>query len=275
MPASAANIPTAGLPLTPLQQGMYFTWLQNPAAGIDLEQMVCTLPEAVDASRLRAAWKIITARHEILRTTFTAEAATIHETLAVPWQDLDWATGLGGNHEIPGSPSSYETALQHFLENDRTTPLALTTGPLQRLSLIRLAPADYRLVWTFHHILLDGRAITSLLQQVFAFYDSSDSPSTPKHLPSFQSHNRWQAALDHTPSTLFWKNHLSGITGPTPLIVDHLAATPASSARPPARAAADHLLPVPLTSALRGLAASHGVTLNNFVQAAFALLLAR
>ena len=39
MPAAAPDnsAPAAGLiPLTPLQQGMYFTWLRDPAAGIDV-----------------------------------------------------------------------------------------------------------------------------------------------------------------------------------------------------------------------------------------------
>ena len=42
---------------------MYFTWLQDPTAGIDVEQMVCTLPETIDANRLRAAWEALTAAH--------------------------------------------------------------------------------------------------------------------------------------------------------------------------------------------------------------------
>ena len=191
------------IPLTPLQQGMFFTWLQDPAAGIDLEQMVCTLPEAIDAPRLRAAWETLTATHDILRTTFTAESATLHPTLPTPWQEtgpVDLAT---------------------FLEKDRTTPFDLPTGPLQRLTLIQITPTDYRLIWTFHHILLDGRAITALLQQVFALYDHPADPPHPPQ-PSFQSHNHWLHTLDHTASAPFWKVHLTGITGPTPLIVDHL-----------------------------------------------------
>lgn len=36
------------VPLTPLQQGIFFTWLPDPAAGIGVGQMVNTLPEAVD-----------------------------------------------------------------------------------------------------------------------------------------------------------------------------------------------------------------------------------
>ena len=259
--------PETPLPLTPLQQGMYFTWLQDPAAGIDVEQMVCTLPESIEAPRLRAAWEALAAAHPILRTTFTAEAATVHDTLPVPWQELD------------------SSDVAAFLENDRTTPLHLTAGPLQRLTLIRQSPEHYHLIWTFHHILIDGRAITALLQEVFSRYDIP-SQEPPPSRPSFQSHNRWQASLDHTPSIPFWQSHLTGITGPTPLIVDHVI-RPIANHRPSPAGAADSVssrspqaeadlhFPASLTATLRHLAATHGFTLNTFVQAAFALLLGR
>ena len=280
---SATSSAPQALPLTPLQQGMYFTWMQDPAAGIDLEQMVCTLPEFVDVPRLRAAWETLTAKHEILRTTFTAEAAIIHAAMPPPWQELDHASPAFPDEqttsEIQAAPSTGDSsvALTAFLERDRRTPLDLNSGPLQRLTLIRNAPGSYQLVWTFHHILIDGRAITALLQQVFALYDNPATPPDFPCFPSFQPHNRWQATLDPTPSTGFWKSHLAGITGPTPLVVSHLKrGTPAKPALPaPAQASTDLALAESLTTTLRTLAATHGVTLNTLVQAAFALLLAR
>jgi amino acid adenylation domain-containing protein len=307
-------LPSAqNIPLTPLQQGMYFTWLQDPAAGIDIEQMVCTLPEAIDAPRLRTAWETLTATHDILRTTFTAEAATLHPALPTPWQELDLSPSTSDVQRLTFNGSTFSSfpdsppdSLPAFLEKDRTTPFDLPTGPLQRLTLIRLAPEDYRLIWTFHHILIDGRAITALLREVFALYDQAPSvllpsPGPLSNLksqisnpppPSFQAHNRWQATLDHTPSAPFWKAHLTGINGPTPLVVDHLeraeigpirhigplspiSPAPKPIPKHPAQAEADLHLSPSLTTTLRTLATTHGLTLNTFVQAAFALLLGR
>ncbi|MDB6071566.1 MAG: amino acid adenylation domain protein, partial [Verrucomicrobiales bacterium] len=263
MPAPTSISAPGHLPLTPLQQGMYFTWLQDPAAGVDVEQMVCTLPENVDAPRLRAAWETLTAAHPVLRTTFTAESATIHDSLPISWQELP------------------ATDLPDFLETDRTTPLDLSHGPLQRLTLIRHSAENHTLVWTFHHILIDGRAITSLLREVFTAYDELTNPSAAPSAPSFEAHNLWQASLDHTPSAGFWKTHLNGVSGPTPLIVDGLGLGQGSAAAPgtpPAARSQDETdlhLPETLTKKLLAVADSAGVTLNTCIQAAFALLLGR
>ena len=278
MPAAAPDnsAPAAGLiPLTPLQQGMYFTWLRDPAAGIDVEQMVCTLPEVIDAPRLRAAWEETVISHPVLRSTFAPDSITIHPNLPFVWQESDWRDPTDGTGRCA------QTRLSHLLDQDRRTPLSLTDGPLQRFHLIRLAPDSYQLIWTFHHILIDGRAITALLEQAFSRYDEPNSRFPA--LPSFPAHNHWQAGLDHTGSTAFWQSHLSGISSPTPLVVDHPIRTappvPHISERAagtaPVQASADHWLPSSLTANLRDLADVHGVTLNTFVQAAFALLLSR
>jgi hypothetical protein len=57
-------------PLSPLQQGMLAHHLRAPHSGVDIEQLVCSLPKRVDADVLRRAWETVVARHDILRTSF-------------------------------------------------------------------------------------------------------------------------------------------------------------------------------------------------------------
>ena len=60
-------------PLTPLQEGMLFHSRLAPGAGVYVQQMVVTLPEAVDADALRQAWQFVAQRHAVLRTAFPDE----------------------------------------------------------------------------------------------------------------------------------------------------------------------------------------------------------
>ena len=67
--SNAANI-TAFYPLSPMQQGMLYHALAEPRSGADIEQLVITFREPVDAALLRFAWERVVARHEVLRTAF-------------------------------------------------------------------------------------------------------------------------------------------------------------------------------------------------------------
>ncbi len=39
-------------PLSPMQMGMLYHWVSAPHSGVDVEQMVCALHEALDLRRL-------------------------------------------------------------------------------------------------------------------------------------------------------------------------------------------------------------------------------
>src|SRR5205807_2687613 len=60
-------------PMTPLQQGMLFHRVHGGYAGVDIEQMVGTLREAIDFEAFRRAWDVVAARNPILRTRFAWE----------------------------------------------------------------------------------------------------------------------------------------------------------------------------------------------------------
>jgi amino acid adenylation domain-containing protein/non-ribosomal peptide synthase protein (TIGR01720 family) len=254
MPATS----TDPLPLTPLQQGMLAHWLQSPDTGADVEQMVCTLPEAVDAPRLRTAWQRALERHAALRVRFDWSGAEpcqfIAESVLLPWEERALTM-----EEVPA-----------FLHADRFAPFDPAAAPLLRCTLLRIAENDFHLVWTFHHLLLDGRSIVSILHEVFAEYDGQPR-SAATRAAALSEYLRWQSGADHSASLEFWKSHLRGVHGPSASVIEKLGDL--SSA--PAQEEADHLLSAETTLALQTLATETGVTLNTLVQAAWALLISR
>ena len=58
----------------------------------------------------------------------------------------------------------------------------MTQAPLLRLSLFRLDESQFCFVWTFHHILVDGRSRLLLLQEAFSRYEASKQ-GYPLELP--------------------------------------------------------------------------------------------
>jgi natural product biosynthesis luciferase-like monooxygenase protein len=140
---------------------------------------------------------------------------------------------------------------------------------------VRLADAEWVLLWTFHHILMDGRSFPLLLGDAFDVYDalrSGEEPRLPSRRP-FREFVAWQRGRSPEGSSAFWGELLAGFRAPTPLPL----ARPPTNDAPPRGASPrrDLRLDAETTSALERLARQREVSLNVLVQAAWALLLAR
>jgi amino acid adenylation domain-containing protein len=281
-----AQYDDASFPLSALQQGMLYHALAKPGSGVDIEQMVWDLPEAIDAPALRSAWEQVVARHDVLRVAFQwaglpEPRQQVMQKAGLPWTELDWT-----KIDAAGQAS----ALKDFLHKDRAKGFALDQAPLLRLTLIRRGQGGgehWTLVWTFHHAILDGRSFPPLVQEVFARYEARRSGDTGENNPStttgpeaaktsdrasqlsFREHVTRLQTLDHTASESFWREALRGFSAPTPLTVDRPQKASASVGHDALRLSSGQ------TTGLRGFAQSHGVSLGTLVQAAWSILLSR
>jgi amino acid adenylation domain-containing protein/non-ribosomal peptide synthase protein (TIGR01720 family) len=257
-------------PLSPMQEGMLFHALYAPRAGVDLEQMLCVLREPLDVPRFRAAWEHVVAARPTLRTAFR------HQDLDEPQQDVWRAVALSwAEHDLRAlGEAEQEARLQAFLADDRRQGFDLTAPPLFRLTLFRAADAVYRFVWTFHHILLDGRSFPLVIQDVFAAYEAlgeGRAPALPERRP-YRDFIAWLRGRDPRASDDFWRDFLAGFRVPTPLLggkgdvrsVEDIVY--GEGALRLSRADSDALL---------AFGKAHRLTLNTLLQGAWALLLSR
>src|SRR5437879_3244310 len=155
-------------PLSPMQQGMLFHSLSTRQPGVDIEQILCTLREPVDAQAFARAWERAVERHPILRTSFRWQGVDtprqeVHPAARLPFESRDWRS-------LPACEQ--QTQLEDCLRAERAKGFDLTVPPLMRLALFRTGETEHQLVWTFHHLLLDGRGVVLLLQEVFALYSA-------------------------------------------------------------------------------------------------------
>ncbi len=248
-------------PLSPLQQGMLFHALAEPRSGVDIEQLVFTLREPVDPRRLRAAWTRVVERHEVLRTAFRWDGAEpVQEILAVvevPFNEVD-------------APGADDAAFDAWLRQDRIEGFAMDTAPLLRFCLFRHGPEHWRLVWTFHHALLDGRSFPPLIEEAFGDYDGAEPAEEGAPRP-YRDFIEWHRSKDHSGAETFWREKLRGFRAPTPLAMEGLGET----ARGREQGDAEVALSMASTAKLKKLAQELEVTLNTLVQGAWAVLLHR
>jgi amino acid adenylation domain-containing protein len=257
-------------PLTPLQQGLLFHSLYEPQSGVYIEQLSCLLRGLLDHAEFLEAWRMVIGRSTPLRTAFM-------------WQELDRPMQIVLPPEAPPvveldwrdmSESRQREQLREFIREDRLTDFDLTRPPLMRLALIRVADDARYLIWTHHHIVLDGWCLPIILSDLFAcyaFFKGGPDPGKPQSR-SYRDYVEWTLSQEQTAAERYWRKTLAGITSTTPLPAD----------RSPDGAQSDdaygmHRLTISAarTSAIQAHASKERITVNTLVQGAWALLLSR
>ncbi|MFD5909982.1 amino acid adenylation domain-containing protein [Streptomyces massasporeus] len=199
------------LPLTPLQEGLYFhSVFDDDSAGAYVEQQLLTLDGEVDADRLaRAATRLLTLFPN-LAARFTALAdgrvvSVLENGVEAPFTTLD-------------RPGITDEEIRDLAERDRRTGFDLATGPLMRYTLIRTGSGRNVLVQTVHHIVADGWSVPPMLRALLAEYHA---PGTVHPIGGFADYVHWLAGRDADKSDRVWREELAGLPGPSLVAEGH------------------------------------------------------
>ena len=249
-----------------MQQGMLFHAIGEPGSGVDIEQIVCQLDERLDTTAMLRAWDLIASRHTILRTAFIWEGIAeplqqVHDSVRIPSEMIDWR----------GADAAEQAACwDRLLAADRKKGFELSRAPLMRLHIVQLGESSYRLLWTFHHALLDGRSFPIVLREVFAAYTAfrDGMPGEPQFATRrpYYDYIEWLQTQDVAQAEQFFREKLKGFRAPTPIP----SSAPGDGS---AWGVAQCRLSEELTKKLSAFAQTLGVTVNTLLQGAWALLL--
>ncbi|WP_228828528.1 non-ribosomal peptide synthetase [Nocardia beijingensis] len=251
-------------PLTPLQTGLLFhAQLADGALDAYIVQLCLELGGHVDADRLRRAAQALVGRHPNLRTAFVRDGAgeavqVVHKHVDVPFTRIDLA-----EHEDSAAE------LERFTAADRRAGFDVTAAPLLRMTLVRSAPERYRLVWSMHHILIDGWSTPLLIRELLTLYACDDDAAAPAPGRPFRDYLTWLHAQDQSAAETAWTRALEGVSEPTLLAVADRGRRHTTAMRDVRVQLSEHR-----TSALVATAQRQEVTLNTLVQAAWGIVLA-
>ena len=258
-------------PLSSLQEGMLYHALREPASRAYFEQIDFEIAEELDDAAYLQAWQDLVDRHDILRTVFAVRK------LPQPLQIVLRNAPLTVVHEDLRalSPEDGEGRIDAYRAEDLAQGFDLTSAVPMRLALFTLA-GRRRVVWSFHHILLDGWSLAILQSDLDALYAArlqGRRASLPSAAP-FSTYIKWLTQRDRKQGLSFWQSRLHGLEMPTP-IPRRLDARFRRDA--PAYTAGEHrhALRPEAAQGLPRLAAEHGVTVNIVVQCLWGMLLAR
>ena len=257
------------------QQGMWLLQhiLPDPAA--------YNVPKAfrfsgrVDREHVRASLRVISERHEVLRTGLVIQGEDLVQQVAdakdfpLPWREVDLRSA-----PIPEQAS----ALRQVLEEEARRAFDLAEPPLWRVVWIQLAEDDQVLALTFHHSIMDEWSMRLLFQELSRLYDAGGNkelaglPELPVQYADFaasQRENLTGELLEQ--QRVYWAGQLQGLPQALELPIDSLR-----PARPSGRGAVhDFGLTESIVARLRDLAREEGTTLFAVLLAAFQVWLHR
>lgn len=259
------------LSLSHLQQGILFHCLYEEDKGLYLEQIVGDLKEKIDIDIFfEQSWREVIKRHDILRTHF------IWENLDNPQQIVNETIDFKVNIEDYSNLSLEEKQqkFENFLREDRDKGFDFKQAPLMRLSLFKLEEFNYKMLWTFHHILLDGRSFTLLLQEIFDIYEAKlNQEKLTLHEPiPYQNYLNWLEEQDLKKAQYFWQKQFTNFVAPTSLKSLKFDKLKTNNHK---NATESIVFSKELTQKLHQFVKENNLTLNTLIQGAWALLLSR
>jgi amino acid adenylation domain-containing protein len=255
-----------------MQAGLLYETL-NGHSGNYVQQVVVTCHEPLDSEALRGAWLTLVQRHGALRTSFVIGESA--RPLQQIHDDVDLAVVVADWHSLEENERA--SRWRELLMADRQTPFEPAYAPLMRVAICRLAADETRLLWSYHHAILDGRSRVTLLRELFELYRAAttDQALDWRAPPPFAQFAQWAADHGRDPATeAFWRRVLADIDAPTPAPGTVPAdRAPVSLQRMPGMLSSR--IDSQLSNDLRQMAAANEVTAATVLQAVYALMLAQ
>lgn len=181
-------------PCTPLQEAMLSASSSTSTAAYYNRTL---FKISGDMSKMRDCWRLVSGRHEMLRTAFmeTDDARFPYVQVVLSDADLHW--------EDKGALDGEPGLLLQADETDEMIPV-LGSQPPYKLKIFEAADDRYVLL-EMHHAMYDGNAMSNLLRDVENLYQSKRLPD-PIRMGPFLDH---MLSTDLEAADDFFRSHLN------------------------------------------------------------------
>ena len=209
--------------LSPAQERLWFLDQLMPGSNAYNLPLAMHISAELNVIALEQSLSEVVRRHEVLRTTFDATGGYPQPVIG-PIDSVKLSLVDLRSLE----PEEQEIRAAQLRNDDALRPFSLATGPLLRMTLIRLSNDRYLLLTNMHHIVSDGWSMEVLLREMEAFYRVFNN-GAPSSLPEleiqYSDYARWQRdwlqgeVLQEQVD--YWKRQLEGAPTLLELQPDH------------------------------------------------------
>ncbi|WP_349729729.1 amino acid adenylation domain-containing protein [Peribacillus frigoritolerans] len=199
--------------LTPLQEGiLYELEMNNTAENLYISQMRIRITGSLEVHALFQAWSQVVERHEALRMKVISK--NIENNVQVVFNAMDYQPEIIDMIEF--SKHDQLNEIQRVIS--KSQEMDVNNSNLMKLQLVKIEENQYILIWTHHHIILDGWSSSIVIDELFVIYsrivgkESKRLIEKPKQYGDFI---RYMNKIDAEDLNRFWKELAKDIEQPT------------------------------------------------------------
>ncbi|MCP5054669.1 MAG: AMP-binding protein, partial [bacterium] len=262
-------------PMTPMQEGMLFHTLKDNAdsPGTYLEQCLISLEGGIGPDVIERSFQMLVERYDIFRSIFLFES--VKQPMHVVMKQRNFKLAVEDLSGLNLAEEDRRPYLETFIDTDCRKGFDLSRDLLMRATLFKFSESSWFLLWSYHHILMDGWSLSIVFGDLIRIcrglkergVQDLDDP-----VP-YNDYILWLKGQSKAEGLKFWNAYLEGFEQPSLLPRAWQRRSEEMTGYKEVRYR--FFLDETLTNGLKSLAASLDVTVNDCVQTLWGLLLQR
>ncbi|QKS46079.1 amino acid adenylation domain-containing protein [Paenibacillus cellulosilyticus] len=261
--------------MTAMQEGMLYHRLVDDSVGHYFVQNMIRFDCKLDAGCVEQSLLLLAQKHAVLRTSIFYKKVKQPRNIILK----DRTIGFSAVDLTDLSALAKNERLAEIKRLDAENHFDLEKDPLMRVCLVKMEEQHYKLLWSFHHIIMDGWCMSLVMKDFLDNYTLLQSGKPLKALlqemqeasrgsAKYEDYIKWLSAQDKGRSLEYWGRLLSdyeqGAEIP-PLLVGHESTKQADSVKAS--------LTKDTSEGLLKLSHQLNCTVNTIVETAWGLLL--
>ncbi|AXG70693.1 linear gramicidin synthase subunit D [Kordia sp. SMS9] len=220
--------------------------------------------------KIQLAYQKLLSKHAVLRTSFKNIEGDVYQVVNKDVSNVN-LTFI----KIP--TTNNETEIATFIKKIKSEEIQqqfdFTSPALMRLKFIEIQKDTYELIWSFHHIILDGWSIGLLIQDFMQMLlsNTENIHQQKENSVAFSNYINWVEMVDAKKSLNYWSNYLANYTKTVVL--------PSNTLKEPKRAEIMHKQTLKISDVfvkeIKEVCAKYSITQNIFMQGVWGYLLSK
>lgn len=203
--------------LTPLQEGMLFHSLSDDDSTAYVVQEAYKMGLCYEIEALKEALHLLALRYDVLRTMFVYENLKEPKQIVLKDREIEVNVSDLSNMDEVEQKNNIKT----IMSGDVERKFDLKKDSLLRVTVIKLGDNNSIVVWTSHHIILDGWCTSKLHEKFNEYYkrlikgESKDTLKTEVSEETskgtlYSDYIKWLKKQDKEKAKEYWENELDG-----------------------------------------------------------------